>query len=70
LPGCANIRTMSDTADKLSREERLAIKLRENLRRRKAQSREIDDRTAGATDAIYPEHGHSKQALSKEPRNS
>jgi hypothetical protein len=32
---------MSDTA-KLSREERLAAKLRENLRRRKAQSRAID----------------------------
>lgn len=35
--GCA----MSDPNDKLSREERLAAKLRENLRRRKAQGREM-----------------------------
>jgi len=30
---------------KLSREERLALKLRENLRRRKAQSRELEGRS-------------------------
>ncbi len=34
--------------DKLSREERLAQKLRENLRRRKAQSRELAARETGA----------------------
>ncbi|QYJ07222.1 hypothetical protein [Qipengyuania flava] len=32
---------MSAQNDKLSREERLAAKLRENLRRRKGQAREI-----------------------------
>ena len=31
-----------DAAKKISREERLAAKLRENLRRRKAQSRGMD----------------------------
>ncbi|SMQ69128.1 hypothetical protein SAMN06297468_1362 [Altererythrobacter xiamenensis] len=30
-----------DSSNKMSREERLAAKLRENLRRRKAQSRQI-----------------------------
>jgi hypothetical protein len=39
-----------------TREERLAAKLRENLRRRKAQSREITSREIGA----------AKPALSKE----
>jgi hypothetical protein len=32
---------MMDEAPKLTREERLAAKLRENLRRRKAQAREL-----------------------------
>ena len=32
---------MSANDDKLTREERLAAKLRENLRRRKAQTREM-----------------------------
>jgi len=32
-----------DASNNMSREERLAAKLRENLRRRKAQSREIRD---------------------------
>jgi hypothetical protein len=31
-----------DRSNKMSREERLAAKLRENLRRRKAQSRAMD----------------------------
>ena len=31
-----------DTGKKMSREERLAAKLRENLRRRKAQTREMN----------------------------
>ena len=33
---------MSKTGDKPTREERLAAKLRENLRRRKAQARALD----------------------------
>ena len=33
---------MGNNDDKLTREERLAAKLRENLRRRKAQTRAID----------------------------
>jgi hypothetical protein len=32
-----------DASDKMTREERLAAKLRENLRRRKAQGREMRD---------------------------
>jgi hypothetical protein len=36
---------------KLSREERLAAKLRENLRRRKAQSRAIQDAPIPSGDA-------------------
>ncbi|MEJ2409294.1 MAG: hypothetical protein P8Y58_09155 [Novosphingobium sp.] len=32
---------MEETPDKLSREERLAAKLRENLHRRKAQARAV-----------------------------
>ena len=32
---------MTGPADRTTREERLALKLRENLRRRKAQSREM-----------------------------
>jgi hypothetical protein len=34
---------MGNNDDKLTREERLAAKLRENLRRRKAQARAMDD---------------------------
>ena len=34
---------MSDANDPMTREERLAAKLRENLRRRKAQTREMRD---------------------------
>ena len=34
---------MSGPNDKTTREERLAAKLRENLRRRKAQSRDLRD---------------------------
>ena len=34
-----------DEEPKLTREERLAQKLRENLRRRKAQSRELEGRS-------------------------
>lgn len=38
---------MSTPDDKMSREERLAAKLRENLRRRKGQAREMRDSDAG-----------------------
>ena len=34
---------MDDRTEKLSREERLAAKLRENLRRRKGQAREMGE---------------------------
>ena len=47
---------MNDDKDKRTREERLAAKLRENLRRRKAQAREL-----GAAD---------KAALPKDEPNS
>jgi len=50
---------VAPTQAALSREERLAAKLRENLRRRKAQSREMDTR---ATD-------HTDDALPKEPED-
>jgi hypothetical protein len=39
---------MTAASDKTSREERLAAKLRENLRRRKQQSRELGESEAGA----------------------
>ncbi|WP_397505346.1 hypothetical protein [Qipengyuania sp. R86523] len=45
---------MDSPDDKLSREERLAAKLRENLRRRKGQAREIresDDHPLSKDDA-------------------
>ena len=35
---------MSDPADKLTREERLAAKLRENLKRRKSQAKAMSAR--------------------------
>jgi hypothetical protein len=38
---------MSEDRQSMSREERLAAKLRENLRRRKVQSRELENRTEG-----------------------
>jgi hypothetical protein len=47
---------MSDAGDKHAREERLAAKLRENLRRRKAQARALD--------------GSGKPALSKDEDKS
>ncbi|GMN02385.1 hypothetical protein [Erythrobacter sp. MTPC3] len=42
-----------DTSKNLSREERMAAKLRENLRRRKAQSREMtsESRESGVSKA-------------------
>ncbi|MXP10962.1 hypothetical protein [Pseudoblastomonas halimionae] len=49
---------MSSKDDKMSREERLAAKLRENLRRRKAQARAI------GSEANAPGHERA-QALPK-----
>ena len=45
---------MSEEKPKLSREERLAAKLRENLRRRKAQARQLE---------------HPERTLPKEPED-
>jgi len=45
---------MSETSGKLTREERLAAKLRENLRRRKTQARERDAGTDAGIDAGPP----------------
>jgi hypothetical protein len=47
---------MSDATDKPTREQRLAAKLRENLRRRKAQARELG---ASAKPALSKEDGNS-----------
>ena len=41
------LRMGEDTDKKMSREERLAARLRENLRRRKAQSRQMAGEAAG-----------------------
>ena len=46
---------MDDEQGKSTREERLAAKLRENLRRRKTQARELDRRDDSLPKA--PEHG-------------
>ncbi|MEZ5681116.1 MAG: hypothetical protein R3E14_07430 [Erythrobacter sp.] len=46
---------MSGQNDKMSREERLAAKLRENLRRRKAQDREM--RESGEDGVSKPPEG-------------
>jgi hypothetical protein len=50
---------MSEPSGKTTREERLAAKLRENLRRRKAQSRVLDSRAIQRPD----------DALSKTPED-
>ena len=47
---------MSAADDKMTREERLAAKLRENLRRRKAQTREM--RESG--DTALPKDGSGR----------
>jgi hypothetical protein len=44
-----------ESSNNMSREERLAAKLRENLRRRKAQARE-----KGADEAVHGESGVPK----------
>jgi len=54
-----------------SREERLAAKLRENLRRRKAQARAIGaDATGDAKAGAQACNGDDTRALSKEPQKS
>ncbi|HEY6869283.1 MAG TPA: hypothetical protein VI199_05960 [Novosphingobium sp.] len=58
------------TRPALSREQRLAAKLRENLRRRKAQARALDDGppAGGACDGDGPADGPGGDgALSKPP---
>ena len=45
---------MAAQSDKPSREERLAAKLRENLRRRKAQSRELGESVAHSLGDALP----------------
>ncbi len=45
---------MSTGDEKLSREERLAAKLRENLRRRKSQAKALAEKDAPKGDAPLP----------------
>ena len=62
---------MAPQSSSLSREERLAAKLRENLRRRKAQARAIGaDATGDAKAGAQAGNGDDTRALSKEPRKS
>ena len=51
---------MDETAAKPAREERLAAKLRENLRRRKAQGRELVGAEADPASKVGPKPGLSK----------
>ena len=48
IPACAKRAAMTAASDKPSREERLAAKLRENLRRRKQQARQLGESLADA----------------------
>jgi len=50
---------MDGKLPKLSREERLAAKLRENLRRRKAQAREMGSPADAEQDSLSKERGNS-----------
>ena len=45
---------VEDPHNKMSREERLAAKLRENLRRRKAQARKLDGTSADSVPSGVP----------------
>jgi len=45
---------MANDPRKLTKQERLAAKLRENLRRRKAQTRALQENTAGVADDSPP----------------
>ncbi|MFM7403080.1 MAG: hypothetical protein ACKO1N_03065 [Erythrobacter sp.] len=47
-----------DPAKNMSREERLAAKLRENLRRRKAQARALGESDAGEHTETLPNPPH------------
>jgi hypothetical protein len=50
---CKAFHMSEDARKNMSREERLAAKLRENLRRRKAQARALGDSDApGATESL------------------
>ncbi|WP_372733174.1 hypothetical protein [Novosphingobium sp.] len=55
---------MTDTKPPVSREERLAARLRENLKRRKAQARALSDTNgdAGQNEAESQESGLPKTA--------
>ncbi|MFC0203695.1 hypothetical protein [Novosphingobium soli] len=57
----------AEGAEKLTREERLAAKLRENLRRRKVQARAL---TAGAAPASPPPGDDESVRLPKSPPES
>ncbi len=48
---------MSSAEKDMSREERLAAKLRENLKRRKAQARAKDKQAEGGDQAPLPKNG-------------
>ena len=50
---------MDGNQSKLTREERLAAKLRENLRRRKAQAREMGSSEEAEQDSLPKERGNS-----------
>ena len=58
------LRMNEDTRKNMSREERLAAKLRENLRRRKAQARAVAD-PSGDSDAR-----HATETLPNRPSDS
>lgn len=60
-------KTARGSAEKLTREERLAAKLRENLRRRKAQARAV---SASADSDGACESPDSKPPLVKSPPES
>jgi hypothetical protein len=59
---------MAKPIDHAAREERLAAKLRENLRRRKAQARELDGSSVRAADG--PSRENDSAALSKQAPES
>lgn len=67
-PPAKDARTM--TRPQQSREERLAAKLRENLRRRKAQARALDEGSAGALPITESESENESAGLSKSPSES
>jgi hypothetical protein len=54
---CKAFHMSEDLRKNLSREERLAAKLRENLRRRKAQARALSDSDAANATESLPNRG-------------